>query len=237
VPRIRTIKPDFFTSDTVSTLPLRARLTWIGLWTHCDDHGRCRDNVKLIKAAVWPLDDVSLRDIESDLDDLVEANVVFRYVVEGKAYLQVTNWAEHQKVDRPSKSNIPAPTEAADIHRAEAEVTAGQTPRDTLARARESASRARDRKGRERKGKEGDARASAGPGPEPPPEPPLRCDEHTGRSDSPPCGACADLRRAREQWKRDNVARLVAAPRCDLHAGQVAGNCSLCRSEQLGAAS
>lgn len=38
--KIRSIKPDFFTSEDVSALPLRARLTWIGLWTHCDDHGR-----------------------------------------------------------------------------------------------------------------------------------------------------------------------------------------------------
>ena len=104
MPRIRTIKPDFFTSDTVSALPLRARLTWIGLWTHCDDYGRCRDNVRLVKAAVWPLDDVSLRDIEGDLDDLEQANVVYRYIVEGKGYLQVTNWTEHQKVDHPSSA-------------------------------------------------------------------------------------------------------------------------------------
>jgi hypothetical protein len=34
----------------------RARLTWIGLWTQCDDQGRTKDHVKLIKADVWPPD-------------------------------------------------------------------------------------------------------------------------------------------------------------------------------------
>lgn len=109
--RIRTIKPDFFTSDTVSALPLRARLTWIGLWTHCDDYGRCRDNVKLIKAAVWPQDDVSIKDIEADLNTLADRRVILRYVVDSKNYLVVTNWDEHQRVHHPSPSKIPAPPE------------------------------------------------------------------------------------------------------------------------------
>lgn len=152
--RIRTIKPDFFTSDTVTALPLRARLTWVGLWTHCDDYGRCRDNVKLVKAAVWPLDDVSLRDIADDLTALERARVLFRYVgADGKAYIQVTNWSEHQKVDRPSKSTIPAPRDG-DIVPPASTDTSSMDPREDVASAREPASRARDRKGMERKGKE-----------------------------------------------------------------------------------
>ena len=94
--RIRSIKPEFFTSEAVSALPLRARLTWIGLWTHCDNHGRARDNGKLIKAAIWPLDDVTLKDIEEDLATLAAHGRIARYSVEGKRYLVVTNWGEHQ---------------------------------------------------------------------------------------------------------------------------------------------
>lgn len=108
--RIRTIKPDFFTSDTVSQLPLRTRLTWIGLWTHCDDHGRCRDNAKLIKAAVWPLDDVSIHDIEIDLNTLADRGLIQRYTVGTKQYLQVTNWDEHQaSAYRRGAPKLPGP--------------------------------------------------------------------------------------------------------------------------------
>lgn len=109
--RIRTIKPEFFTSETVADLPVRARLTWIGLWTYCDDYGRCRDNVKLVKAAVWALDDVSLVSIERDLGDLHGAGLILRYVVEGRGYIQVTNWDEHQKVSHPTKSKFPDPND------------------------------------------------------------------------------------------------------------------------------
>ena len=93
--RIRNIKPEFFTSEAVSELPIRARLTWIGLWTHCDNHGRARDNVKLIKAAVWPLDEVTLKDIEEDLATLARHGRIVRYSVRGKRYLVITNWGEH----------------------------------------------------------------------------------------------------------------------------------------------
>ncbi len=107
--RIRSIKPGFFTSEDVSELPLRARLTWIGLWTHCDDQGRAKDNVKLIKAAVWPLDDVSLREVEDDLATLAAHGRIVRYEVDGRRYLVVVNWHDHQKPNRPTPSKLPAP--------------------------------------------------------------------------------------------------------------------------------
>lgn len=109
MPRIRTYKPEFFTSEDVSVLPFRARLTWLGLWTQCDDHGRTKDNVKLIKAAVWPLDDVSLRDVEEDLSTLDGRGRIVRYTVSDVRFLAVVNWHFHQSVNRPGKPKFPAP--------------------------------------------------------------------------------------------------------------------------------
>lgn len=107
--RIRSIKPGFFTSEDVSELPLRARLTWIGLWTHCDDQGRAKDNTRLIKAALWALDDVSLKDVEEDLTVLANCGRIVRYQVGGQNYLAVTNWAAHQHPNKPQKSTLPPP--------------------------------------------------------------------------------------------------------------------------------
>lgn len=229
MPRIRTIKPDFFISETVTALDFRTRLTWIGLWTHCDDYGRHKDNVKLIKAAVWPLDAVSLRDVADDLDALVIAGLLYRYEVDGKTYLQVTNWDEHQRVDRPSKTTLPAPTEESVIHRPPADVSAGQDTREDDASPREDASNPRDRKGREGKGREGTR--------EPREEPPLRCPRHLDDPDPPACGGCKEARQARERWERDranHLAGLAAGPRCKHHRGQPAHNCGPCRAEHLG---
>jgi hypothetical protein len=106
--RIRSIKPEFFTSISVANLPIEARLTFIGLWTHCDDEGRCVDDARLIKAAVWPLDDRTAADIETDLGALSEGSLIARYVVRGRRYIAVTGWLEHQRINRPSPSKFPA---------------------------------------------------------------------------------------------------------------------------------
>lgn len=107
--RIRTIKPDFFTSLTIAELTPEQRLTFIGLWTHADDAGRCVDDARLIKAAIWPIDDRTAADVEIDLKALTELSLITRYTLNRKRYLAVTNWDEHQRINRPTESKLPAP--------------------------------------------------------------------------------------------------------------------------------
>jgi hypothetical protein len=38
--RIRTIRPEFWTSEQVTECSMPARLLFIGLWNFCDDGGR-----------------------------------------------------------------------------------------------------------------------------------------------------------------------------------------------------
>jgi hypothetical protein len=217
--RIRSIKPSFFRSEDVSALPLRARLTWIGLWTQCDDAGRAKDNARLIKADIWPLDSVTLRDIEEDLETLAGHGRIVRYEVDGRRYLEIVNWGDHQAIQKPTPSTLPSPSEGR-IH--------SGTPPVALP---DAAGMPTAWKGREGSGEEG-TRATAEPSPEPPP----RCPKHLDDPAPPPCGPCGDARRAHERWERDNAARLAAAPRCRRHRGELAHNCGRCRSEQLGAA-
>lgn len=107
--RIRSIKPEFFTSLSIADLDLTARLTFIGLWTQCDDEGRCVDDARLIKAALWPLDDRTAADVDEDLQAIHRAMLIVRYTVEGRRYLAVRGWREHQRVNRPTPSRIPPP--------------------------------------------------------------------------------------------------------------------------------
>lgn len=46
-----------------------------------------------------------------------------------------------------------------------------------------------------------------------------RCSQHATEEHPPPCGRCADARRARLDWDRDNAARVRACRLCD-GAGQ-----------------
>lgn len=111
--RIRTIKPEFFTSEAIASLPLAARLTFIGLWTHADDYGRLVDNPRIIKGAIWPLDDdVTPTDVSLHIHMLVDLGLLARYEAEGRRYLHVCNWEEHQKMNRKAAAKHPAPPES-----------------------------------------------------------------------------------------------------------------------------
>lgn len=108
--RIRTIKPEFFTSLTIDALSLEAQRTFIGLWTYADDHGRGKDDARLIKAAIWPLrDEHTSQHVENDLKQIADLELIHRYEVGSGRYFQILGWAEHQRVNRPSTSRIPLP--------------------------------------------------------------------------------------------------------------------------------
>jgi hypothetical protein len=112
--RIRSIKPEFFTSESIAALPLSARLTFIGLWTYADDNGVGIDNELLITAAIWPLERDNLETLartREDLASLSRACLVSRYRDSRKSYLYITSWDEHQKVDHPRKPRYPRPGE------------------------------------------------------------------------------------------------------------------------------
>jgi hypothetical protein len=113
--RIRSIKPEFFTSLTIADLELSTRLTFIGLWTYVDDNGVGLADPRLIRAAVWPLEEAPdiLQRTREDLQSLHAARLVTLYEASGKALLAVSNWSEHQKVSHPRKPRYPRPQ---DVH-------------------------------------------------------------------------------------------------------------------------
>ncbi len=106
--RIRTIKPAFFSSLSNADLPIPTRVTWIGLWTYVDDKGRGVDDARLVKAAVWPLDDTyTTKKVEADLVKLEKAGKIGRYIHDGQRYLAVVKWRTHQRIDKPQPSTLP----------------------------------------------------------------------------------------------------------------------------------
>lgn len=107
--RIRTIKPDFFTSESVGALSWGARLTFAGLWTYVDDRGRAKDNQRAIRGALWPNDEetVSSADVARFIDELVALGMVCRYKVDGLNYLHVINMRKHQAINKPTESKLP----------------------------------------------------------------------------------------------------------------------------------
>lgn len=57
--RIRSIKPEFWSSEQVMECSVTARLMFIGMWNFADDLGRIPLSVKSIKAKVFPSDEMA----------------------------------------------------------------------------------------------------------------------------------------------------------------------------------
>lgn len=105
--RARNIKPGFFTNDILGELPTIARLLFAGLWCHADREGRLEDRPKRIKAEILPYDECDCNGLIQCLHD---AGMVLRYVVDGKAYIQIVNFTKHQNPHvKEAESQIPAP--------------------------------------------------------------------------------------------------------------------------------
>lgn len=107
--RIRTIKPEFWTDEKIVSLSLAARLFFVGLWNFVDDDGRCDHSPTRLKLQILPADKVDARKI---LAELHRNALISIYSVEGKEYLQVMNFAKHQKVDKRTPSKLPPPNPA-----------------------------------------------------------------------------------------------------------------------------
>ena len=109
--RARNIKPGFFTNEYLSDLQPLARLLFIGLWCYADREGRLEDRPRRLKTDILPYDNC---DVEKLLNTLVESpeRFIIRYEVDGKRYIQISNFLKHQNPHiKEPESIIPAPCE------------------------------------------------------------------------------------------------------------------------------
>jgi hypothetical protein len=104
--RIRTVKPEFWTSAQVMDCNPVTRLMFIGLWNFADDAGRMSVSTKKVKALIFPSDVMALSEIRRMLDELSSNGLIESYVIDDVEYLQITGW-QHQKIDRPNPSKLP----------------------------------------------------------------------------------------------------------------------------------
>jgi hypothetical protein len=100
----------------MATLPAALERTYVRLWTHCDDDGRAIDNPRLIKAALYPLNDEQTHQtIDTELDQLQERGLITRYEVDGFRFLAVVKWHQYQKPQKKVESKYPPPPEVVSI--------------------------------------------------------------------------------------------------------------------------
>jgi hypothetical protein len=142
VARIRTIKPEFFTSEDIVELSPLARLLYIALWCESDKKGRLLWKPRTFKIRYFPADACNIEELCAEL---VRGGLV-RLYGEGLAFIPA--FTTHQHINpRESESVLPDP----DASTTRQQRVPHASPRDSDAQG-----------GREGKGKEGKTRDASG---------------------------------------------------------------------------
>jgi len=97
---------DWTTSEKIDNLSFEAEVFFTRLIMRADDHGCFHANPKLLKAALFPLKDISFGMIEIYLKELVTNGIVIIYQVEGREYLQIKDFGQRL---RTMSSKFPLP--------------------------------------------------------------------------------------------------------------------------------
>jgi hypothetical protein len=121
--RIRTIKPEFWSSEQVMELSFPARLAFIGLWNFCDDRGVHTASAKRLKAEVFPSDEITTDMVSGLVAEMIHHGLVGEFEADGERYWYVTGWTKHQKIEKPTYRH-PSPPSAVIPRRCLAEESA-----------------------------------------------------------------------------------------------------------------
>ena len=110
----RIIKEQICTSPDISILSWFGEVLFYRLIVSCDDFGRCDGHPAIIKGRLFPLKNVTVKEIEAALTDLENNQMIVRYEVGGREFIQLTNWERHQS-RRAKNSKFPAPEDGTPI--------------------------------------------------------------------------------------------------------------------------
>lgn len=133
MPRIRTIKPEFWNDKKVASWPIFTRLLFIGLWTAADDHGRGSAEPARLSAELFPYDlsrdpRETLASVAAGLDRLAADSRITLYEVGGETFYEVSKWRDHQRVDNAGKPKVPTPYEGVARPSRDSRETCGELP-------------------------------------------------------------------------------------------------------------
>ena len=105
--RARNIKPGFFENPDLAELGPCAQVLFAGLWCLADRAGRLKDDVRWIRAKIFPYYHPNPT-IEKLLEQLSDKEFIVRYENGASNYIQILNFLKHQTPHvRESESIIP----------------------------------------------------------------------------------------------------------------------------------
>lgn len=115
MPRIRTIKPEFWSSPDVARASAVARLAYIAMWNWADDYGIGTFNLKELEGFIFPNDDVEelsggkSRKFRDVAEEVVSCFGLVIFEAERRLFYAIPGWEKHQRTERKAKGKFPTP--------------------------------------------------------------------------------------------------------------------------------
>lgn len=105
----RIIKESICSSEDIAKLDPMEEIFFYRLIVNCDDFGRCDARPQMLKAKLFPINEtIGTEDCSMYLIKLVEVGLVAMYENDGRPYLFLTKWEDHQQM-RARRSKYPDP--------------------------------------------------------------------------------------------------------------------------------
>ena len=107
--RRRMIVPELWTDEGFIMLSYGARLLFLGMINFADDFGKGMGDARCLKVKIFPMDSLTIDEINSLKKEVEQCVHVKFYSVNGKEYYLLERWDLHQTIPRKFKSSIPNP--------------------------------------------------------------------------------------------------------------------------------
>jgi hypothetical protein len=110
--RNRIRKADYFTDGELLRWHRDKRATYTGLWAIAEDSGCLEDDPFTWKLLIWgsPLDaDITVELLEQWRDEFVAVGKLIPYEADGKRYLYIRTFLQHEHPRNPQRADLPLP--------------------------------------------------------------------------------------------------------------------------------
>ena len=107
--RTRSIKPEFWDDEKLTSISRDARLTFIGMWNNSDDYAVVKGHPLWLKNKIFPYDEIKPAEFQRWLQELENIKCILPYEANGEKYYYIRTFGKHQTINRPSQVKNPQP--------------------------------------------------------------------------------------------------------------------------------
>lgn len=104
------IDPEFWSDEKIGELSQTGRLLFIGMWNFANDVGIIKLRPEFLRSSIFPYDDLTFDDLQSDLDEIIKNGLLLPYTISGQKYGIILNFLKHQTINKPTPSKLPTPS-------------------------------------------------------------------------------------------------------------------------------